>query len=150
MPRATWLPEPFQIFQNAGGFYIVYQNAHTYRIIPLDGSSRNEGLGYAMGESRGHWDGSTLVVDVTSFSDQTWLDGAGNFHSDALHVVERYTRTDPATLMYEATTEDPKVFEKPWKITVPLRLRRGPHAQILEDECIEDSGGVRHHVPLRL
>jgi len=149
VPRATYLPEPFQIFQNAGGVYIVYQNSHAYRIIPLDGSPRDEGLGYAMGESRGHWDGNTLVVDVTSFSGETWLDGAGNYHSDALHVIERYTRTDPRTLMYEATIEDPKVFEKPWKIRVPLRLRTEPRVQILEDECVEGTGGIRHHVRLQ-
>jgi len=102
---------------------------------------------YAMGESRGRWDGNTLVVDVTSFSDQTWLDGAGSYHSDALHVIERYTRTGRTTLMYEATIEDPEVFEKPWKIRVPLRLRTEPRVQILEDECVEGTGGIRHHVP---
>jgi hypothetical protein len=146
VPRAAYLPTPLQIFQNDAGVYIVYQNAHAYRIIPLDGSRHDEGLGYAMGESRGHWDANTLVVDVTSFSDQTWLDGAGNYHSDALHVIERYTRADPKTLIYEATVEDPKVFEKPWKLRVPLHLRTEPGVQILEDECVEDAGGIRHHV----
>jgi hypothetical protein len=98
-----------------------------------------------MGESRGHWDGNTLVVDVTSFSDQRWLDGARNYHTDALHVVERYTCTDPKTLMYEATIEDPKVFEQPWKIRVPLRLRTEPRVHILEDEYVEGTGGIRNH-----
>ncbi len=86
------LPSPFQIFQNDGAVYIVYQDVHAYRIIYLNGSPHNQGLGYAMGDSRGHWEGNTLVVDVTSFSDATWLDAAGNYHSDELHVVERYTR----------------------------------------------------------
>jgi len=99
-----------------------------------------------MGESRGRWEGNTLVVDATSFSDQTWLDGAGNYHSDALHVIERYTRAGPTKLIYEATIEDPKVFEKPWKLRVPLSLRIGPGSQILEDECVENASGVRRHV----
>ena len=144
VPRATYVPSPFQIFQNAAGVYIVYQDLHAYRIVHLDGSPHNEGLPYAMGDSRGHWDGNTLVADVLSFSDATWLDAAGNFHGDALHVVERYTRKDRDTLSYEATIEDPKVFTKPWTIRMPLRLQKG--VQILEDECVEDENG-RHHVP---
>lgn len=147
VPRATYLSSPFQILQNDGGVYVIYQDVHAYRIIYLDGSPHNQGLPYAMGDSRGHWDGNTLVADVTSFSDATWLDGAGNHHSDALHVVERYTRTGRETLMYEATIEDPKVFTRPWKIRMPLRLQTGPGIQLLEDECDEDQGGVRHHVP---
>jgi hypothetical protein len=146
VPRATYLPSPFQIFQNADGVYLVYQDLHAYRVIHLDGSPHNEGLPYAMGDSRGHWDGNTLVADVSSFSDSTWLDAAGNLHSDALHVVERYTRTDRNTLTYEATVEDPKIFTRPWKIQMPLRLQTGPGVQILEDECVEDQNG-RHHVP---
>jgi len=137
---------PFQIFQNDRAVYIVYQDAHSYRIVYLNGSPHNEGLGYAMGDSRGHWDGNTLVADVSSFSDATWLDAAGDYHSDELHVVERYTRMNPETLMYEATIEDPKVFTQPWKIRMPLRLRKG--IQILEDECEEGENGRRHHVTL--
>ena len=144
VPRATYDPWPLQIFQNDAGVYIVYQDLHAYRIIHLDGSPHNEGLPYAMGDSRGHWEGNTLVADVLSFSDATWLDAAGNFHSDALHVVERYTRKDRDTLTYEATIEDPKVFTRPWKIRMPLQLQKG--VQILEDECVEDENG-RHHVP---
>jgi hypothetical protein len=79
-----------------------------------------------MGESRGHWDGDTLVVDVKGLNDMTWFDRAGNFHSDALHVVERYTPVTPYHLMYEATIEDPKVFTRPWKIRFPLYRRMEP------------------------
>lgn len=146
VPRATYVPSPFQIFQNDRAVYVVYQDVHAYRIIYLNGSPHNEGLGYAMGDSRGHWEGNTLVADVTSFSDTTWLDGAGNYHSDELHVVERYTRRDHDTLIYEATIEDPKVFARSWKIRVPLQFQTGPGVQILEDECAEDSHGRRHHV----
>ncbi len=144
VPRAAYLRSPFQIFQNDRAVYIVYQDVHAYRIIYLNGSPHNEGLPYAMGDSRGHWEGKTLVADVTSFSDTTWLDAAGNYHSDELHVVERYTRMNPETLMYEATIEDPKVFTRPWKIRMSLRRQKG--IQILEDECEEGQNGQRHHL----
>ena len=146
VPRATYVRSPFQIFQNDRAVYIVYQDVHAYRVIYLDGSKHNEGLGFAMGDSRGHWEGDTLVADVTSFSDATWLDAAGNYHSDELHVVERYTRSGPDTLMYEARIEDPKVFTRPWKIRVPLQMQKG--IQIVEDECEEGGNGRRHHVPV--
>jgi len=116
------VPSPFQIFQNKRAVYMVYQDVHAYRIIYLDGSKHNEGLGYAMGDLRGRWESNTLVADVSSFRDATWLDAAGDYHSDELHVVERYTRTNPDTLLYEATIEDPKVFTRPWKIRMLLHL----------------------------
>ena len=146
VPRAAYLGSPFQIFQNDRAVYIVYQDAHSYRVVYLNGSQHNEGLDYAMGDSRGRWEGKTLVADVASFSDTTWLDAAGDHHSDALHVVERYTRVSHDTLMYEATIEDPKVFTRPWKIRMPLRLQKG--IEILEDECEEGENGRRHHVRL--
>ena len=90
-----------------------------------------------MGWSVGHWEGDTLVVDVTGLNDQTWFDRAGNFHSDALHVVERYTPRSPDTLMYEATIEDPKVFSRPWKISMPLYRHVEKNAQLLEFKCVE-------------
>ncbi len=90
-----------------------------------------------MGWSRGRWDGETLVADVTDLNDQTWFDRAGNFHSDALHVVERYTRIKPDVLMYEATIEDPKVFTRPWKISMPLYRRLEKNAKVLEYKCVE-------------
>jgi hypothetical protein len=146
VPRAAYLRSPFQMFQNDRAVYIVYQDVHAYRIIYLDSGPHNEGLGYAMGDSRGHWEGNTLVADVTSFSDATWLDALGDYHSDDLHVIERYTRTRPDTLVYEATIEDPKIFTRPWKIRMPLRLQN--RIQIVEDECEEGENGRRHHVPL--
>jgi len=146
VPRAAYLPSPFQIFQNDRAVYIVYQDAHAYRILYVNGTPHNEGLGYAMGDSRGHWEGNTLVVDAASFSDSTWLDAAGNYHSGELHVVERYTRANPDTLLYEATIEDPKVFTRPWTIRLPLRLQKG--IQLVEDECEEGANGRRHHVKL--
>jgi hypothetical protein len=147
VPRAAYVRSPLQIFQNDRAVYIVYQDAHSYRIIYLNGSSHNEGLGFGMGDSRGHWDGNTLVVDVTSFTDSTWLDGSGTYHSDQLHVVERYTRTTPDTILYEATIDDPKVFTRSWKIRLPLHLQKG--TEIQEDECEEGENGRRYHVRKR-
>jgi len=90
-----------------------------------------------MGWSNGHWEGETLVVDVTSLNDQTWFDRAGNFHSDALHVVERYTPRSAETLTYEATIDDPNVFSRPWKISMPLYRRAENTAKLLEYKCVE-------------
>ena len=142
VPRATYLATPLQIFQNSEAVYVVYQDVHAYRVIYLERSTHNDGLPFAMGDSRGHWEGSTLVADVVSFSDSTWFDRAGNYHSDGLHVVERYDRKDPQTLQYEARIEDPKVFTKPWTIRLPLKLQ---HTELIEDEC-EIVNGVRRHV----
>jgi hypothetical protein len=97
-----------------------------------------------MGGSRGRWDKDTLVVDTVHFNDETWLDGAGNFHSDALHVVERYTRTGPDHIAYDVTIEDPKVFTRPWKMSMPLYRRQEKNAQILDYEChalVEEAEG---------
>jgi hypothetical protein len=90
-----------------------------------------------MGWSKGHWEGDTLVVDVTGLNNKTWFDRAGNFHSDQLHVVERYTLASPDVLMYEATIEDPKVFSRPWKLSVPLYRHVEKGAQLLEFKCVE-------------
>ena len=89
-----------------------------------------------MGWSRGRWEGETLVVDVTGFNELTWFDRAGNFHSDALHVVERYTPVSPYHIQYEATIEDPKVFTRPWKISLPLYRRMDKGVQLLEYKCV--------------
>ena len=89
-----------------------------------------------MGWSIGTWDGDTLVIDVTAQTDKTWFDRAGNFHSDALHVVERYTPVDASHILYEATLEDPKVFTRPWKISMPLYRRIEKNIKILEYECV--------------
>jgi hypothetical protein len=135
VPRANYMPLPFQIFQTAKDVAILYEYVHAYRLIPLDGSKHPEDVDFWMGDSRGHWEGDTLVVDVADNNDQTWFDASGNFHSGALHVVERYTRTDPDTISYEATIEDPRVFTKPWKISLPLYLRPEKNLQLMEYDC---------------
>jgi hypothetical protein len=137
VPRATYMPYPFQIVQTARRIAMTYEFAHASRNISMDGSPHPDGLPDTwMGDSRGKWDGDTLVVDVTNFNDQTWFDRAGNFHSDALHVVERYTLTDPDHIRYEATIEDQKVFTKPWKISMPLYRLVEKNPKLLEYECV--------------
>jgi hypothetical protein len=136
VPRATYMPYPFRIFQNATRIFISYEYAGAVRDIYL----KNPGpppVDSWMGQSFGHWEGDTLVVDVTGQNDQTWFDRAGDFHSEALHVVERYTRTSPDVISYEATIEDPKVFTRPWKIRMPLYRRQERNAQILDFKCAE-------------
>jgi hypothetical protein len=90
-----------------------------------------------MGWSNGHWEGESLVIDTKGFNDLSWFDRAGNFHSDELHVVERIRARSPETLSYEATIEDPKVFTRPWKISMPLYRRVEPNAQLMEFRCVE-------------
>jgi len=143
VPRITLLPMPFQIFQSSNFVIFVYQYAHAYRTIPLDGGRHLDGVDFWNGDSRGHWEGSTLVVDVADFNDQTWLDASGSYHSDAMHVVERYTRTGPGTLRYEATIDDPKIFTRAWKISIPLKLNTDKNARLMEYECDAAGKGSR-------
>jgi hypothetical protein len=136
VPRATYMPYPFQILQSSKSFFIAYE----YDGATRDVFSRNPGPPPAdswMGQSVGTWDGDTFVVDVTGFNDATWFDRAGNFHSDALHVVERYRRTGPDTMAYSARIEDPNVFTRPWNISVPLYRRTEKNAQIMDFKCVE-------------
>jgi len=141
VPRATYMPQPFQIIQAAKSVMIAYQYASAVRTIPMESTGPSPAPSW-MGWSVGHWEGETLVVDVTDFNDQTWFDRAGNFHSDALHVVERYTTRSPDTLNYEAAIEDPKVFTRPWKMSMPLYRRVEKNAQLLEFKCVEFSEEV--------
>ena len=145
VPRITYTPGPFQIFQSAGTVIVVYQDLHTYRYIPTSAIPQVDGADFWLGSSRGHWDRDTLVVDSVSFNDQTWFDKAGNFHSDNLHVVERYTLTGPKTMQYEALIEDPKVFTKPWKMRMTAERHTEPGFRIVEDECVRDGKGVLFH-----
>ena len=136
VPRITYMPYPFQLLQFADRILILYEYIHVTRTIYMDGTSHPEGhIDFWMGDSRGRWEGDTLVVDVIHFNDRTWFDRAGNFHSEALHVVERYTPTGPDHLHYEATIEDPKVFTRPWTMSMPLYRRQEADIQLLEYEC---------------
>jgi len=137
VPRITYMPYPFQILQFANRVVILYEYLHVVRQIYTDGSPHPKEFLFDlwMGDSRGRWEGDTLVVDLVGFEPQTWFDRAGNFHSEALHVIERYTRTGSDHMQYEATIEDPKVFTRPWKMSMPLYRRQEANAQLLEFEC---------------
>jgi len=137
VPRATYMPFPFKITQTAKYIAVSYEFTHSLRSIVMDGSPHPETPEENwMGISRGHWEGDTLVVDVRNFNDQTWFDHAGNFHSEKLHVVERYTMTDADHILYEATIEDPKVFTRPWKMSMPLYRIMDKNARLLDYECV--------------
>jgi hypothetical protein len=135
VPRITYMPFPFQIVQTRDQVTILYEYHHHVRTIYTHGSKHTDYSPIYMGDSRGHWEGDTLVVDVTNFTDETWFDHAGNYHSDALHVAERYTRISPDVISYEATIEDPNVFSKPWKISMPIHRRPERNFRLLEYEC---------------
>jgi hypothetical protein len=141
VPRLMYVGQPFQIVQVPGFVSILSQFAHVVRSIPLNDSKHLENIDFWLGDPRGHWEGDTLVVDVTNFNDQTWFDAAGNFHSEALHVVERFTRTAADVITYEVTIEDPKVLTKPMKMTIPLYLHTEKNFQILEHECFYETEG---------
>jgi hypothetical protein len=137
VPRIMYMPYPLQIVQTPKQITILSEYVHTVRNIYMESKHPQGPIEWWMGDSRGRWEGDTLVVDVVHFTDQTWLDRSGNFHSGELHVVERFTRTGPDHLWYEATLEDPKVFTRPWKISMPLYRRVEKNAQLLEYECYD-------------
>jgi hypothetical protein len=136
VPRAAYLPYPFQIIQSRENIMMAYEYAGAVRVINM-GTPTKAPADSWMGWSNGHWEGETLVVDVTSQNEDTWLDRAGDFHSDALHVVERYTPRSADILNYEATIDDAKVFSRPWKISMPLYRRVEKNARLLEYKCPE-------------
>ena len=133
VPRIMYLPFPFQIFQTADQVAMVFEYDRGVRTIYTNGTPHPRGpINFWMGDSRGRWDGDTLVVDVIHFTDQTWFDRAGNFHSDALHLVERYTPAGPDHINYEVTIEDPNVFTRPWTMRMVLYRRKEPNVRVLE------------------
>jgi len=136
IPRAMYMPYPFAITQSTNKVHMAYEITNTARTIhhdKVDGPPADTWMGHSVGR----WDGDTLVVDVTHFNDKTWLDRAGNFHSDALHVVERFTPMSPDALRYEVTIEDPNVFTRPWTIAMPIYRRLEPNIQLLDYPCID-------------
>jgi len=149
VPRIMYLDFPFQIFQTREHIAITFEWSQVYRLIYTNGSKPREGFDFWMGDSRGRWEGDTLVVDVTNNNDQTWFDMAGNFHSEALRLTERYTLRDADTIAYEVAIQDPKVFTRPWKISMPL-YRQKDMNRILEYQCqaeAEEANGLFERDP---
>jgi len=134
IPRGIYYPEPFQIFQRAKDLQLVFQFGHSVRTIRTNGTDHPlDPNDLWLGDSRGHWEGDTLVVDARHFLDRTWFDRAGNYHSDELHVIEYWKFLDTNTIEYKATIEDPKVFSRPWNISVILNRHREKNFQLIED-----------------
>ncbi len=137
VPRANYLPFPFQIVQSPEHIVVAYEFASASRIVYMDRPDFEAPILSWMGHSRGHFEGDTLVIDVTDQMPDTWLDHAGNHHSDALRVTERYTLTGPDSILYEAILEDPNVYTQPWKMQFPLYRRLEQNMQLLEFKCVE-------------
>jgi hypothetical protein len=149
IPRIMYMEFPFQIFQTPEHIAITFEWSSVFRIIYTNGKAARTGVDFWMGDSRGRWEGDTLVVDVVNHNDRTWFDMAGNFHSDAMRLVERYTLLDADTIQYEVTIQDPKVFTKPWKISMPL-YRQKNMDRILEYQCqaeAEEANGAFERDP---
>jgi len=136
VPRMMYMPYPIQIVQGHDTILMASEFASASRTIRMNSTEKSPTDSW-MGWSIGRWDGNTLIIDVTDQNDQTWFDRSGNFHSEALKVVERYTLADRNTINYEATMEDPKVFSRPWKISMPLYRHLEKNAQVMEYKCVE-------------
>ena len=133
LPRMMYLDWPFQILQTRDHVSMLFEWTQIYRLIYTNGTPHDDRLIQWMGDARGRWDGDTLVVQIANHNDLTWLDAAGNFHSDALKVTERYTMRDADTIEYSATIDDPKVYTRPW--TVAMSFKRQPGNRVMEHHC---------------
>jgi len=134
VPRAMYMPYPYQIVQSTNKIHIFFAFSNAARVIHLD-DVEPPPIPQWMGHSVGRWEGDTLIVEVTQLGEQPWFDRAGNFHSDALRLVERYTLMTPDAIHYEVTIEDPKVFTQPWTISMPIYRRLEPDMQLLHYRC---------------
>lgn len=135
VPRATYMPFPFRIFQSAKKFFIAYEYAGAVRDIYLEDPGEPQ-VDSWMGQSVGHWEGDTFVVEVEGFNGQTWFDRAGNHHSYQLTVEERYTMMSPNHIRYEATMRDSLTFSRPWTIRLPLYRHVDPDARLGQFKCV--------------
>jgi hypothetical protein len=141
IPRATYMPYPFQIVQGDGDILFAYAFAAANRAVHMKDIRTLDQVPVDlwMGWSNGRWDGDTLVVEVIANDDRTWLDRAGDYHSNQMKVTERYTLVDPNQIQYEATIDDPQTFSRPWTISMPLHRHTEPNAELLEFKCVEFS-----------
>ncbi len=135
-PRGFYNSAPFQIFQRPRDLTVLYEFGHPVRTIHTNGTQHPDGhIDFWLGDSRAHWEEDTLVVDVNDFNGETWLDRAGNFHSDELHLVERWSYLDRNTIRYRATFDDPKVYTRAWSIELLFYRRLEANVQLIENYC---------------
>jgi len=138
LPRLTILGLfPIQIVQTPKQIIMLYEYMNVFRIIPIGLKHPEDMVPTYLGDSVAHWEGDTLVVDITGFNDKTWLTATGTFHSTALHMTERYTRVSKDQINYETTMEDPKVLTRPWVVKSTMMLREGTRVQ--EYVCAENN-----------
>lgn len=146
VPRSLYVPTQIEILQSPGNVLILFERAHTYRIIPTTSRPHvGSRIEMWMGDSRGRWEGNTLVVDVTNHNAKTWFDQAGNFHSPAARMIERFTPVDQDTIHYQVTVDDPRVYTRSWTMVFPLRRNKEKGLRLLEEGCHE---GERNTDPL--
>lgn len=142
IPRQMYAPRGHHFLQSPGRFAVVSEWAHVSRVIPTDASPHiGKDIRLYMGDSRGRWEGNTLVVETTNLTDKTWFDVVGHFHSEAMRVTERLTMIDLDTILYEATMDDPKVFARPWTMAFPL-IRMPKGHEVMEEACHEGDHSV--------
>jgi hypothetical protein len=149
VPRIMYMDFPYHIFQTRNHIAITFEWSQVFRLIYTDGSQHYQGIDFWMGDSRGRWEGDALVVDVRNHNDRTWFDAAGNFHSAAMHLVERFTMPDANTIRYQVTVEDAKVFTRPWTLAMPLH-RHTDMDRVLEYQCnaeAEEANGAFERDP---
>ena len=149
VPRIMYMDFPYHIFQTRNHVGITFEWSQVFRLIYTDGSSHHQGIDFWMGDSRGRWDGDALVVDVRNHNDRTWFDMAGNFHSAAMRLTERFTMPDANTIRYQATVDDAKVFTRPWTMAMPLH-RHTDMERVLEYQCnaeAEEANGAFERDP---
>ena len=134
-PRIMYMPYPFRIVQTPDFIELFFEFGHHTRIIYTNDAPHHEQIPFWMGDARARWEGETLVVESKNFYDENWFDQAGNFHSEALELVERFTRTGPNHIRYEVTVTDATVFTRPWTMSMTLYRRVESNARLLEYEC---------------
>ena len=145
IPRMNATPFPFQMYQLPDRVIFLYEGGtHIWRVVPLNKPHAKDPNPTFMGDAVGRWEGDTLVIDIIGFNDRTWLDQDGHPHTDALHIVERYTRTDEMTLQYEVTIDDPKAYLKPWSSSYSIPW--APDAELMEYICNENNTDLNHLV----
>lgn len=144
VPRSEYMPGGIQILQEPHAVTIITEFGHNYRYIPTDGRPHlPKDLALWQGDSRAHWEGNTLVIDVTNLNGKPWMDSVGNFTAEAFHVTERFTMLDANSLLYEATVEDPTLYTRPWKMSFKM-ARKEPGYELMEHACHEGEHSFEH------